>query len=379
MSDQLGRAEQTKFALFFGGIEITSEAEAFVMRPFGERPLTLADYASTSGVSLALEGDVWVNAPIAAFNPNFVFEPRHQLRVEGEQLFVADKCKGYEIAAQFVPVPAYHNERNAEGELFTNYVHTHTDRARISPIQGCSMRCRFCDIPYEFKGRYMPKAVERLIEAAARAIADPIQPASHLLISGGTPAPRDHDYLKHLYRSVITAFPGTEVDIMMVPLPGVLDLDDLIDAGVRELSLNIEIWDRDIARQLMPEKFAQGLPFYLDFIAEAVDRLGPGRVRSILMVGLEPAERTLEAVEALASVGCLPVLSPFRPDPITDLATLPPPSEEFMTQVFLEARERAARYSLKLGPGCIPCSHNTMTLADGSDDYHYHEHRPRLL
>ena len=44
-----------------------------------KQPLTLADYASTSGVSIRLAGDIWVNAPISDFNPNFVTQPAGEL------------------------------------------------------------------------------------------------------------------------------------------------------------------------------------------------------------------------------------------------------------------------------------------------------------
>jgi hypothetical protein len=379
MSSQLTAAQTMKFALFFGGIKVTANAESLVMRPYGNRPLTLADYASTSGISLMLDGDVWVNAPISAHNPNMVFDPRHELRAEDERLYVRDLDSGVEIAARFVPVPAYHDQRNEDGELFTDYVHTHTDRARIAPIRGCAMRCHFCDIPYEFKGRYFRKPIARLLDAATQAINDPVQPAMHLLISGGTPGRRDYAYLREVYRSVITAFKEFGTDIMMAPIPELIDLEELSECGVNELSLNIEIWDLERARQIMPEKYRMGRSSYLDFIAASVDRLGRGRVRSILMVGLEEPESTLAGVEALAKVGCVPVLSPFRPDPITDLANLPPPSVDDMISIFLEATEITSRYGIKLGPRCIPCSHNTMTLTDGSDDYGYNGHRPNLI
>lgn len=379
MSSELTIAERFKFELFFGGLSITPEAEAYVMRPYGERPLTLADYASTSGVSLVLDSDVWVNAPIATYNPNFVFEPAHELRLDGGQLLVRHKTTGLETPAKFVPVPAYHNQVNGHGEPYTAFVHTHTDRARLSPVRGCAMRCTFCDIPYEFKGKYWPKPIVKLLEAAARAFDDPVQPASHFLISGGTPGKRDYEYLKQTYRCLISAFEGIDVDIMMVPMPEIIDLDELAEIGVNELSLNVEIWDRETARRIMPEKYAQGLTSYLDLIAKGVDRLGRSKIRSILMVGLEEPEHTLAGVEALAKLGCSPVLSPFRPDPITDLSKLAPPSVDTMIRVFLEAREIAARHNVILGPSCIPCSHNTMTLADQSGAYSYHAHRPNLI
>lgn len=379
MSDLLTDAQRLKFALFAQGLRLTDEALALINRPYGERPLTLADYASTSGIGLVLEGDVWVNAPIIQYNANFAGNARHELRAEGDRLFVRDLAGGTEVPAQYVPVPAYHDQRNGQGELFTDYVHTHTDRARLSPIRGCAMRCRFCDIPYEFKGKYHPKPIVRLLEAAARALDDPLQPAAHLLISGGTPANGDREYLRQVYRRVIAAFEGVKVDVMMVPVPGVFDLDEVCAAGVNELSLNLEIWDEDIAARLMPEKARYGRKTNLDFIAKAVERLGENRVRSILMVGLEPPESTLQAIDALIGIGCVPVLSPFRPDPITELKDWPPPSAEAMTRLFLDASELAARRGSHLGPGCIPCTHNTMTLADDSGYYHYHDHRPRLI
>lgn len=379
MTTLLTSAERFKFELFFGGISITPEAEAFVMRPYGNRPLTLADYASTSGISLKLDRDVWVNAPIAEYNPNMVFDPQHELRVDGETLFVRNRITREEVAARFAPVPEYHKQHIAQNELFTDYVHTHTDRARISPIRGCAMRCKFCDIPFEFKGAYFPKSHVKLLQATERALTDTIQPASHVLISGGTPGKAQYDYLKGVYRSVLQAFPDVHVDIMMVPMPQIVDIEELSELGVHQLSLNIEIWDRERARTIMPEKFALGLKPQMDFIAQAVERLGAGRVRSILMVGLEPPESTLAAVEALARIGCVPVLSPFRPDPITDLAMLPPPTPDVMMRVFLEAQELAIRHGIKLGPYCIPCQHNTMTLADGSTDYGHDGRHPTLI
>src|SRR5262249_55407644 len=255
MSNQLTPAQLAKFELFHDGITVTQQAEAFIGQSRTNAPLTLADYASTSGVTLVLEDDVWVNAPIATYNPNMVFAPHHELHVDADRLFVRNKDTGQELPARFVPVPAYHNQRNAHGELFTEYVHTHTDRARISPIRGCAMRCKFCDIPYEFKGRYLPKPLVRLLEAAARAIDDPVQPAAHLLISGGTPGKRDYDYLRKVYRCVISAFEEIDVDIMMVPMPEIIDLDELMAVGVNQLSLNVEIWHRERAAQIMPEKY----------------------------------------------------------------------------------------------------------------------------
>lgn len=366
-SDSLTPVEHLKLRLMQGGIRVTEAASRYVSERVGSRPLTLADYASTSGLSLLLEGDIWVNAPTVQDNPNFVFKPDHSLVVDGCQLAIRDSL-GNSFPARLAPVPDYHDASTPQDRLFTEYVHTHTDRARISPVQGCAMHCKFCDIPYEFKGRYWSKPSAELIAALDRALTDKLQPAAHVLISGGTPAPKDYGALRQLYLDVLAAFPEVPIDIMMVPHEEILNLDELERAGVNELSLNLEIYDRDRARQIMPQKYRHGLDNYLDFIERAVAHLGlrhgHGRVRSMLMVGLEDEEMTLAGVQALVDRGCVPVLSPFRPDPSTRLANLEPPSADYLERIYLRAREICDRAGVPLGPSCKPCMHNTLTFPD---------------
>src|SRR5574340_1458117 len=103
----------------------------------------------------------------------------------------------------------------------------------------------------------------------------------------------------------------------------------------------------------------------------AVRAFGPGRVRSLLIVGLEPEESVLRGVEFIASHGVDPVLSPFRPAPGTRLADVRPPSADAMRRLYESAEEIAQRHGVKLGPRCVPCQHNTITFPDGTDAYVY--------
>ena len=110
------------------------------------------------------------------------------------------------------------------------------------------------------------------------------------------------------------------------PLHEVLDIDRLAQLGLVEVSINMEIWNEAVARRVMPRKHKQGREHYLDYLRHAASVLGGGRVRSMLMLGLEPVESTMEGVEAIAELGCVPVLSPFRPDPSTPLRDWPVPT-----------------------------------------------------
>ena len=141
------------------------------------------------------------------------------------------------------------------------------------------------------------------------------------------------------------------------------------DAWYRGLTINLEIYSQEVARRMMRPKYDLGLRYYLDFIEQAVIQFGPGRVRSLLLVGLGPLEDTLKAVDELVRRGCDPVLSPFRPDPHTPLRDAPPPTVNFLTETYERALEIVESQGGQLGPRCIPCQHNILTFPDQSGEY----------
>lgn len=360
--------QRLKLALFTDGLAASDAARRELSAGEECRPLTLADYASTSGISIELEGGIWVNAPIQDFNPNFVKAPPHRLELEDGEFFVVSG--DLRVRARPLPVPSYHDQLNRWGEPYKSLAITHTDRVRISPVEGCAIACQFCDLPYEF--HYRIKSVDALVDSVDRAVRDPLLPARHVLISGGTPRKEDYPYVQEVYARVAARFPELEVDVMMVPMPGLLDLEALHGMGIHGLSLNMELFNEDLARRIMRPKARLGRAYWLDFIERAVSIFGPGRVRSLLLVGLEPMADTLRAVEALSERGCDPVLSPFRPDPSTPLRGCEPPAVDCLVETYERAAEIVEKHDVKLGPRCIPCHHNTLTFPDGSGDYTCH-------
>lgn len=360
LTPALRDAARAKVGALCRGVRIPAETEARLRERAGGDPLTLADYATTSGVTLRLPGEVWVNAPFAEHNPNFVGATPWCLEFQGDALVLTDGATC--VPAIPVPVPAYHDRRNRWDEPYTSYAITHSDRVRISPVEGCGIVCRFCDLPFTFA--YRRKPIAALVDSVACALADEVLPARHVLISGGTPRPADHAYLREVYRAVATAFPRTPVDVMMVPVPGLLDVDELHALRIHELSINVEIVDAELARRVMPQKARIGFGGYLAFIESAVERWGRGRVRSLLLVGIEPPESTLRGVEELARRGCAPVLSPFRPDPATPMSSHAPPDEALLWDVWRRSVEICARHGVSLGPRCVPCQHNTLTFPE---------------
>ena len=79
MSTTLSVAQRLKFQLLAEGIEISRLARKALREATSQSDLTPADYASTTGLILELDDDVWVNAPINDHNPNFVSGSRFVL------------------------------------------------------------------------------------------------------------------------------------------------------------------------------------------------------------------------------------------------------------------------------------------------------------
>jgi biotin synthase-like enzyme len=245
---------------------------------------------------------------------------------------------------------------------------THTDRVRVSPVQGCSFTCLFCDIPYTLK--YMLKDVGDIIETIRVAQKDEALPAKHVLISGGTPFPKDEGYLDDVFKRVAEAV-SLPVDVMMVPRKDLGHIDKLYSWGINTLYYNIEAYDSPALKSVAAKKAQVGREHYMKSISRAVDVFGKGKVQSLIIVGLESPEHTLQGVEQLCELGCIPILSPFRPSESTPLRDKRPPSADELMEVYERGREIASHHGLRLGPRCIPCHHNTLTFPDKSDFYFY--------
>jgi hypothetical protein len=370
--------QRLKFRLLADGVRIDTRAESAWLERFGG-PITLGEYATTSGVTLELPGELHVNAPIAsdAATPA-------ELRFEDDTFFVASP--GRTTPVTVLPVPAYHAREQPDrltgaGQPFTNYGVTHTDRVRVSPISGCAWRCEFCDLPYEFTYRKRHEA--NLLEVIRAAVDDPLLPARHVLVSGGTPrAPiparpgrpgsDDEAWLDGVFAYLADHSP-IPVDVMMPPRR---DLDHpawLRSVGINAVSINLEVSDPHRAREIAPAKAKLGREYSLRYVERAVRAFGVGQVQSLLVFGaaIEPLESTLRGVRDLAVRGCSPVLSAFRPHHLTPLAGAPAATYEEM----LEAFERSVEICVEAGTGvlpgprCIACQHNTVTVPLESDFY----------
>ena len=229
-----------------------------------------------------------------------------------------------------------------DGKKITVYVNTYTDRVRLQLISGCANKCKFCNAT-EFK--YEFNSINGLEEALKIALSQ--SEVRHVLISSGSVKNQDLERITEMYKYFGNKYSNLDLDIMMTPRGFTSYTDStqyedylkyLKNNGISGISVNIELYN------------------YFKFLELAVKIFGKDKVRSLLIVGLEPLEDTLRGVERLAQIGCNPVLSPLFPYGEANF----PPNAKLFIEAKQKSEEICKKYNVLMGPLCNPCTHNVL-------------------
>ena len=355
--------EAVKIEALARGVRVAPE---LVARLGGEASLTVHEYATTGGITVELPDDVLINAP---FDEPFCASSELELIDTDGELWLTGVGTDTPVL-RVLPLPGYLAATTATGALPSGPAMSHADRIRLSPIAGCAYDCRFCNVAAE---RYGETPIAEVIAALDVALADDALPPRHLLISGGSAPVRNARGQAYFVDTCLAVLAYVQahcpsdfkVDVMMsARSDGPEFVDRLVEAGVDGFSLNIEVFSDTWAHERLPLKHKWSRAHLEPMIVRAVERLGRerARVRSLIIPGLEPAEDTLAGVAWLASLGCSPVLSPFRAARGTALAAAPPVKPALLRRVLDGAREIVAREGVLLAPHCVACQHNTLSF-----------------
>lgn len=186
------------------------------------------------------------------------------------------------------------------------------------------VQCAFCEISETYQeNRLLPrpkKNIGEIAEAIRYALSsDPT--LGGLLINGGNLSKsNDHTYLEII--KLLNAIQGIrKIDIgtiVMAPENFHL-LEEIKEAGVTEIYLNLEFWREDHFRTFAPGKAGYGRKKFFEILEHAVDVFGRGSVFSNLVYGIQSIPLTppyfyqpeeeekilLEGLEVLADRGVI--------------------------------------------------------------------------
>ncbi len=237
---------------------------------------------------------------------------------DNEPLTTIDFCKRPEIL----------NFRTSRGETFER-IAIFTPEGGIFLVYSneCSLKatgedCLYCNInatagAYRNENIFI-KTPQQVGEVYATAYHAGL--ANHINVTGGfIPERRELDYYVDVAEEIKERtgqdqFTGTAV--VGAPLD-LSSLEKYKEAGYSNISLNIEIWDKDIFKAICPgkEKRCGGWENWVRALEYSVEIFGRGNVRSLIVAGIEPKQSILEGLEYLISRGVICLVSPWIPNP----------------------------------------------------------------
>jgi hypothetical protein len=329
------------------------------------RPTLRTRSGSCGGLDLILPDGTWVNAPV---QERFARQSSIRLTEADHSAWLVDDH--LRVRVELAAAPAYYERRTHAGRQMKRIGQLCSDRVGVGITNTCTYwlseadRCKFCSIGLNVKDERSRKAPKDVLETVLAAANDPQAPARHVLLGGGT-LDRDGAGIPEIAELAALIKEHCEISIyaMVAPPRDLAYLDHLAQSGVDEVGVNIEVFSEEAARYFIPAKHAAaGIDGYWRALERCVELFGPINTRSITVVGLEDREVTLRGVERLAAMGVLPILSPLRPLDGTPLEGYRTLSATELWDLTVAAAEVAGAHDMPLGPVCIACQSNTLTV-----------------
>lgn len=275
-----------------------------------------------------------VALPEAFFLPHGLFtrfrwdaDSRYQLQaVDGKPIIFRDEDPVAEI--ELYRRPRIHAGLTSDGTPF-NRIATFDPEGSVHVFfsNECDLKytgedCKFCNInstaeAYRGQNIFL-KPPQQVGEVYAAAHAAGF--GNHIRLTGGfIPERREVDYYLDV-ADEIKERTGLERihGLAVIGAPQDLSiLEKYKEAGWSNLSINIELWNRDLFNAICPGKAKRcgGWDHWVQALEEAVKIFGRGNVRSNIVAGLEPKASTLEGLEYLAALGLICYAGAWCPNP----------------------------------------------------------------
>ena len=248
------------------------------------------------------------------------------------------------------------------GHCLSDIVYLNPDRLRVYHRNGCALQdngigCKFCDL----FGCEKSFDLQDIMEAVSYYFDN--EKVRHFLIGGGSELSEKQcshivTLAKYIYNHT-----GKHIYLMSQPICDKELLLQFKENGITEIAFNIEVFNRDIARNIMPGKSRHSLRYYEESLSNAVEVWGAsGSVRSAVILGLDDLNDHCDGIQRLCEIGVAPILSVFRPCPDTPMSDFFPPSETEILLYYNETARICSRYHIKIGPSCSACQNNTVAL-----------------
>ena len=339
-------------ALINHGIRVTQDALHEINRKGTILP------AVFDAIDIRIHNDIYINAPykcaLSSFSPFSI-----ELTPVGTALFFYEK---YICNAEIIVIPkAIESKKTSSGVHYDSIMQFSSDRIRINLAPVCIYKkthraCLFCNLP-SGNNMYNMEDVKEVIDTCLKELN-----FRHFLIGGGTLSEEGGWDIILDICCYIRSLCDKDIYIMTIPPKDLTILKKLKNAGVTEVAYNLEIFNRKLAKEIMPGKGYILSKTYETAFLESVKLWGKtGKVRSLVIYGFDSDQDFFKGIERICSIGVEPIISCFRPLNDTPLSHWMPPDTNDVIRIYNKCQQIANHYNLKLGPDCLPCRNNTIS------------------
>jgi hypothetical protein len=264
---------------------------------------------------------------------------------------------------EFEKRPLYYDRKTSDGKWMKDVVSIVTNGcAAVWYSNECAFRrrdesCLFCATGVG-EGNIFLKKSAQIAESVKAAFDEGV--GWRIDFTGGViPQRREIDYYTDAIRAIRETLGRSDL-IAAACIAAPRDLavvKQLKEAGFSIITMNIEIWDKNIFRALCPGKERTvGWDNWVRALEFAAGVFGFGQVRCNFVTGFEPRRKTLEGIEYLASVGVIGNANIFHSAPGTPLEGHRCPTPEWNLELHEKAADilRAGGITFEQATNCHP-------------------------
>jgi len=314
------------------------------------RPVLRTRAGLGSGLDMVLPENVWVNAPVeedfARSSPYCLHKEdgRYVLRRDGERV----------VEVSLPGRPSFYDARTTSGQLMSKVGVLQGTYLGIYPTRLCyhwtlspRQNCKFCSVGLNLGDKEaMHKTVEDVVETVLAARRD----SQITFVHFNTGYQEGDTYLDDLepFIRAVKERTGLLIGVQTPPHPDLGRYSRLKEMGVNNVSFCFELMDEARLSEVCPGKSRLvGLKRYLKAIEHCASMFNT--TNGEIIAGLEPVEKTLEAIDWITGVGAIPTVCVFRPLRGTDYENMPPPQTEEMVPIFARLYQRCMEHNLPVG------------------------------
>jgi hypothetical protein len=360
----------------------------------GGRPVSRTRAGLGSGLELViqthshLKPEIWVNVPIVER-----FAQTSPYRLEGgaaDGYSVVDDRDASTYAVLLPLEPSWYARQTSNdqpmcrvGVMQGTYLGIYVNPVCAFWNMQPRLNCLFCTTGQNVGVAEAPtKSVEDVVETCWAAKQESGVTFVHL--NGGFQGTRGLEFIKP-YVQAIKERVGLLVGVQLAPERDFRRYDELVALGVDHLSFCIELLDPRWFAHICPGKArVHGQSLYFSAVKYCASLLPHGAVSGEVIAGIEPTDRTMEAIDRITEAGAFPTVCIFRPTVGSDMEAWPSPAYDEMRRVMVHAYEACRRHWMPIGAApnievsLVVTPEDAVLLADRTPAFYVYEAYRRL-